>query len=154
MKKNVSQNPNPALQDLEALVGDWKMELSNASFLPRSSDTVTGHVSIKWLEEGAFLVMYMGSQPLSTPDATWLIGRDESAHNYLVLYYDNRKVSRVYEMSFSDGTWKMWRNSPDFSQRFEGKVSEDGNTITAHWQNSSDGTTWEHDFDVTYMKVR
>ena len=154
MKKNVSQNPNPALQDLEALVGDWKMELSNASFLPRSSDTVTGHVSIKWLEEGAFLVMYMGSQPRGTPDATWLIGRDESSPNYRVLYYDNRKVSRVYEMSFSDGTWKMWRNSPDFSQRFEGKLSEDRNTITAHWQNSSDGMSWEHDFDVTYTKVR
>ena len=154
MKKNVSQNPNPALQDLEILVGDWKMELSNASFLPHSSDTVTGHVSIKWLEESAFLVMYMGSQPLGTPDAIWLIGRDESTPNYVVLYHDNRKVSRVYEMSFSDGTWKMWRNSPDFSQRFEGKLSEDGNTITAHWQNSSDGSTWEHDFDVTYAKLR
>ena len=154
MKKNVSQNPNPALQDLEILVGDWKMELSNASFLPHSSDTVTGHVSIKWLEEGAFLVMYMGSQPLGTPDAIWLIGRDESTPNYVVLYYDNRKVSRVYEMSFSDGTWRMWRNSPGFSQRFEGKLSEDGNTITAHWQNSNDGSTWEHDFDVTYAKVR
>ena len=80
----------------------------------------------KWLEEGAFLVMYMGSQPRGTPDAIWLIGRDELTTNYVVLYYDNRKVSRVYEMSFSDGTWKMWRNSPGFSQRFEGKLSEDG----------------------------
>jgi hypothetical protein len=154
MKMNVSQNPNPALQDLEILVGDWTMELSNASFLPHPSDTMTGHVSIEWLQEGAFLVMYMGSQPPGTPDAIWLMGRDESTPSYVVLYYDNRKVSRVYEMSFSDGTWKMWRNSPDFSQRFEGKLSEDGNTITAHWQKSSDGSTWEHDFDVTYAKVR
>jgi hypothetical protein len=154
MKMNVSQNPNPALQDLEILVGDWTMELSNASFLPHPSDTMTGHVSIEWLQEGAFLVMYMGSQPPGTPDAIWLMGRDESTPSYVVLYYDNRKVSRVYEMSFSDGTWKMWRNSPDFSQRFEGKLSEDGNTITAHWQKSSDGSTWEHDFDVTYVKVR
>ncbi len=153
MKKNVSQNPNPALQELEILVGDWKMELANASFLPSSSETVTGHASVEWLEEGAFLVMYMGSRPLGTPDAIWLISRDASTPNYVVLYYDNRKVSRVYEMSFLDGTWKMWRNSPDFSQRFEGKVSDDGNTITAHWEKSSNGSTWEHDFDVTYRKV-
>ena len=154
MKKNVSQYPNPALKDLERFVGKWDMELSNASFLPRSSDTMTGHVSSAWLEEGAFLVLYMGSQPLGTPDAIWLISRDESTPNYLVFYYDNRKVSRVYEMSFSDGIWKMWRNSPGFSQRFEGNFSEDGNTITARWENSSDGSTWEHDFDVTYTKIR
>jgi len=154
MKKSISQTPNPALQDLEILAGDWEMELSNASFLPSSSTTVTGHVTLEWLEGGAFLVMYMGNKPPGTPDALWLISRDESTPNYIVLYYDARKVSRVYEMSFSDGTWKMWRNSPGFSQRFEGKFSHDRNTIAAHWEKSSNGSTWEHDFDVTYTKVR
>ena len=154
MTKSDSQTPNPAIQDLERFVGEWEMVLSNASFLPSPSDTLTGQVSIQWLEGGAFLVMYMGGQPQGTPDAIWLIGRDESTPNYTVLYYDNRSVSRVYEMSFSDGLWKMWRNAPGFSQRFEGKFSEDGNIITAHWQNSSDGSTWEHDFDVTYTKIR
>lgn len=153
MTKSDSHTPNPALQDLERFVGEWEMVLSNASFLPSSSDTLTGQVSIRWLERGAFLAMYMGGQPQGTPDAIWLIGRDESTPGYTVLYYDNRTVSRVYEMSFSDGLWKMWRNAPGFSQRFEGKFSEDGNTITARWQNSSDGTTWEHDFDVNYKKV-
>jgi hypothetical protein len=154
MNKSISQNPNPALQALAILVGDWKMELSNTSFLPSSSGTVTGQVSLEWLEQGAFLVMHMGSQPLGTPDAIWLISRDTSTPNYIVLYYDNRKVSRVYEMSFSDGTWKMWRNSPDFSQRFEGKVRDDGKTITAHWEKSTNGSSWEHDFDVTYTMVK
>ena len=154
MKKNVPQNPNPALQDLEGLVGEWTMELSNASFLPGSSDTVRGQVSFKWLEEGAYLVMYMGNTPPGTPDAIWLVSRDASISNYIVLYYDTRKVSRVYEMSFSDRIWKIWRNSPGFSQRFEGTLNEDGNLITACWEKSSDGLAWEHDFDVTYRKVR
>jgi len=153
MKKTGSLTPNPALKHLEILVGDWTMELSNASFLPSSSDTVTGHVSFEWLQGGAFLVMYMGDKPPATPEATWLIGRDESTPNYLVLYYDTRRVSRIYEMSFSNGTWNMWRNSADFSQRFEGKLSDEGNTITAHWEKSSDRSTWEHDFDVTYTRV-
>jgi len=98
--------------------------------------------------------MYMGNKPPETPDAMWLISRDDSTSNYTVLYYDARKVSRVYEMSFSKGTWKIWRNSPGFSQRFEGKISGDGNVITAYWEKSSDGTTWEHDFDVTYTRLR
>lgn len=154
MNKSVSQDPNPALKDLEILAGDWDMELSNASFLPAPSDTVMGHASFEWLEGGAYLVMYMGSKPPGTPDAIWLIGRDESRPNYTVLYYDTRKVSRAYEMSFSKGTWKIWRNSPGFSQRFEGKLSEDGTIIRAHWEKSTDGSTWEHDFDVRYTKVR
>lgn len=153
MKENSAQNPNPALKELEVLVGDWNMELSNASFLPSPSDTMRGHVSIKWMQDGAFLVMFMGGQPGGTPDATWLIGRDESMPKYIVLYYDAREISRVYEMSFSDGTWRMWRSSPGFSQRFEGSVSDQGNTITARWEKSSDGSIWEHDFDVTYTKV-
>ena len=154
MKKNVPQNSSPALKDLEVLVGDWTMELSNASFLPSSSETVKGQVSFEWLEGGAFLAMYMGNKPPSIPDALWLISRDESTPNYAVFYYDTRKVSRVYEMSFSGGTWKIWRNSPGFSQRFEGKFGNDGNTLTAHWEKSSDGSIWEHDFDVTYTSVR
>jgi hypothetical protein len=154
MKKNVSLIPNPSLEHLKILVGDWDMELSNASFLPRSSDAVKGHASFEWLQDGAFLIMYMGNKPPGAPDAMWLISRDESTSNYTVLYYDTRKVSRVYEMSFSDGAWKIWRNSPGYSQRFEGKVSDDGNIITAYWEKSSDGSTWGHDFDVTYTRVK
>ena len=154
MNKNVPQNRNPALGDLEILIGDWTMELSNASFLPSRTDTIKGHVSFEWLEGGAFLVMYMGDKSPDTPDAIWLISRDESTPNYIVLYYDTRKVSRLYEMSFSNGTWKMWRNSLGFSQAFEGKFSDDGKTITAWWKKSSNGSNWEHDFDVRYTKVR
>ena len=127
------------------------MELSNASFLPHSPEVVTGKVAFQWVEGEAFLVMYMGAP--GAPEATWLISRDGSTPDYVVLYYDARKVSRIYEMSFSDNTWKMWRNSAGFSQRFEGKLSKDGNTITARWEKSIDGSTWEHDFDVTYKRA-
>jgi hypothetical protein len=57
-------------------------------------------------------------------------------------------------MSFDDGLWKMWRDSPNFSQRFEGKFSGDGETIHAHWEKSLDGKTWEHDFSLTYKRIK
>ncbi len=141
---------NPALEQLSFLAGDWDMELSNAPFLPNPSDSIKGHVSCEWLEGGAFLVMRMGTR---TPDAIWLIGRDESTGEYRVLYYDARRVSRIYEMSFSEGVWKMWRQSPGFWQRYEGQVSADDNTITARWEKSKDGLAWEHDFNITYTRV-
>jgi uncharacterized protein YndB with AHSA1/START domain len=145
---------NPALDRLEVLVGDWNMELSNAAFLPNPSDTVNGIVSFEWVEAGAFLVMRIGDKPPSPHQAVWLIGRDESLPDYKVLYFDSRKVSRIYEMSFADGVWQMWRDAPGFSQRFQGTFSDDGNTITAYWEKSFDGSKWEHDFDLTYTKVR
>ena len=96
----------------------------------------------------------MGDKPPGTADAIWLISRDASTSDYIVLYYDARKISRVYEMSFSDSTWKIWRNSPGFSQRFEGTLGEESNLIEAYREKSNDGLTWEHDFDVTYTRVK
>ena len=152
MTQTNSGTHNPALDRLEVLVGDWGMELSNASFLPHPSDTVKGLVSFEWVQDGAFLLMRMGDKSLSPPAAMWLIGRDESTPDYTMLYYDNRGVSRVYDMSFTSGVWKIWREAPGFSQRFEGKFSDDGNTVAASWEKSLDGTQWEHDFNVVYRK--
>ena len=61
-------------------------------------------------------------------------------------------------MSFEDGTWKLWRDAPDFSplefaQRFSGTFSADGTTIAGRWEIRHDGTTWEHDFDLTLTKA-
>ena len=139
---------NPQLSDLDFLVGDWEMELSNAAFLPHPPDTVRGRVSFEWIENGAFLLMRMGA------DALWLISRDEVQPLYTVLYFDTRAVSRVYAMRFADKTWTMWRDSAQFSQRFTGRVSEDGRTITAEWRKRSEQHEWEHDFDVTYRRLQ
>ncbi len=143
---------NPALVDLEFLSGEWNMELSNAPFLPSRDDTAHGHVTFEWIEDGALLVMRQSERSGNPPAARWAIGRDESCSDYKVLYSDIRGVSRVYEMSFLDGHWRLWRNSPGFSQCFEGRVSPDEKTITSHWEKSFDATTWEHDFDITYTR--
>jgi hypothetical protein len=67
-----------------------------------------------------------------------------------VLYTDDRGVSRVYRMSFSDRTWRMWRDTPEFAQRFDAEVSPGQAEITGSWQKSADGgKTWEHDFTST-----
>jgi hypothetical protein len=144
---------NPALVDLEFLSGEWDMELSNAPFLPSRDDTVHGHVTVEWIEDGALLVMRQSEQSGNPPLARWAIGRDESVPDYRVLYSDSRGVSRVYEMSFSEGLWRLWRNSPGFSQRFEARVSPDRNIITSHWEKTDDDATWEHDFDITYTRL-
>lgn len=130
------------------------MELSRASFLPDPEDRVRGRVGVEWIEHGALLAMRQHQQEETggPPAATWVFGRDDAGERYTVLYFDSRPVSRVYEMSFGGGIWKMWRDDPAFSQRFEGTVGHDRTTITAHWERSSSGGAWVHDFDLTYTK--
>jgi hypothetical protein len=60
----------------------------------------------------------------------------------------------MYRMSLDGGVWRQWRDSPGFSQRFVGTLSQDGGTIKAYWEKSSDGVNWKHDFDLTYTKVK
>jgi hypothetical protein len=38
-------------------------------------------------------------------------------------------------------------------RRFTAELSDDRRTMRAAWEESSDGTSWEHDFDLTYTRV-
>ncbi len=70
------------------------------------------------------------------------------------MIYDSRANARIYEMSLKDGVWWLWREAPGFWQRFNGTFSADGRTIKGRFEKSSDGSAWEYDFDVTYMKIK
>ena len=89
----------------------------------------------------------------STKAESGLIGSDQSADHHTALYHDSRGVSRVYQTSWSEGAWTIWRNAPGFSQRFTASLSEDGRTLTGRWEKSEDGSRWEHDFDLVYTRV-
>ena len=110
---------NPALSQLNFLVGEWRTELSNAEFLPDRSETLRGHTSFRWVDDGAFLAMRQSETPSGPPQAVWIIGRDQVQGHYEVLYFDRRPMSRIYHMSFDGTVWRMWREAPGFWQRFE-----------------------------------
>lgn len=64
-------------------------------------------------------------------------------------------MSRIYAMTFTAGVWVQHREDPGFHQRFEGRLNEGGDRIDAAWSKShDDGTSWQHDFDLTYTLVR
>lgn len=143
---------NPALADLEPLVGRWQMELYNAPFLPDPHTRVTGSIDIDWIEQGSALRMRQ-SDSENPPAAVWIIGRDESEPGYSVLYADDRGVSRVYLMSLEGAHWRMRRDTPEFSQRFYALLDPDGRAIRGRWEKSADqGATWEHDFNIDYIR--
>jgi hypothetical protein len=156
MKKN-QQTPfksNLALDQLTPFIGEWNIEITSMSFREEPSAVERGHSSFAWLEGGAFLIQHSEISASDFPRSVAVMGPDEEAATYAMLYSDSRGVSRIYRMTFSGGIWTLWRDFPGFSQRFHGTFSEDGKTITARWEKSRDGSSWEHDFDLTYTKVR
>jgi hypothetical protein len=140
---------NPALARLEALAGAWQIEVAH----PLVPNPITGGlVTFEWLE-GGFLVQRADPGNPDVPSSIAVIGGDDATGRYVMQYFDSRGISRIYEMSLGDGVWRLWREAPGFSQRFTGAFADDGNTIAASWEKSTDGATWEHDFGLTYRKI-
>ena len=145
-----------AIRRLAAFIGEWRMQ---ATFKDTPAIDAGASVVFEWLPGERFLIERWEVPVPEAPDGIAIIGADPEHHgNYLQHYFDSRGVARVYKMSFDDGIWKLWRDTPDFSpldfaQRYAGSLSEDGNTISGAWEICHDGATWEHDFDLTYTRL-
>jgi hypothetical protein len=154
MTQNIAQKasiPNPALKPFSVLIGHWNTTGTHG-LVP---DTILhGRTSFEWLENGAFLMMRSEIDDPRFPDAVAIFGSDDSEKEYYMLIFDERGVSRKYEVSLRDDIWKWWRNAPGFFQRYEGVIAEDGNTIIGKGELSKDGLSWEKDLDLTYTRVK
>jgi hypothetical protein len=67
-------------------------------------------------------------------------------------YFDSRGVHRIYQVSLSDGVWRMWRHSPRFSQKFNGMLSADGRNDPGPPEASRDDSTWDDDLAITFRR--
>lgn len=143
---------NTALERLEVFVGEWNLEFTG--FHADPSAVAHGRSTFRWLEGGAFLLQHADVPDTPFPSETAVMGPDDKAETYCMLYFDSRGVSRIYQMSLNEGVWRLWRDFPGFSQRFTGTFSDDGQTITSYWETSTDGSNWEFDFNLTYKKVK
>jgi len=140
--------PNPLLAPLSPLVGTWRTEGSH----PYLAGTLHGRSSFEWLESGAFLVWRSEIDEPGVPTGIAIIGGDDSSGELFMLYFDERGVSRKYDVSMSGATMRWWRNAPDFAQRYTLEIASDGQTLVGRGELSKDGKTWERDLDLTYRR--
>jgi len=149
--KREASIPNPALKPLSVLIGNWNTVGTHPLF---PDTTFHGHTSFEWLEGGAFLIMHSEIDEPGIPSGIAILGSDDSTGEYFMLYFDERGVSRKYEVTLRDNIWKWWRNVPDFSQRFTGTLVDSGDTIIGKGELSKDGSSWEKDLELTYQRVK
>ena len=118
---------------------------------PRRNDSWND--AFEWLDGPRFVIWRWHYDHPKIPDAITIIGvTDEQLSMH---YYDQRGVYRVYATSLDQAEWRYWRDAPapDFSQRFTGTFSDDGNTITGRGQLSKDGSALEDVFALDYQRV-
>ena len=156
-----------ALARLDVFVGDWQVEASFpgvAAWGPIGSGRAAGppplgHSMFEWILNGSFLMQRTEVPIPVAPDSLAIVSADPDTAGYTQHYYDARGVARLYAMSLTGGVWRLLRDRADFTplpfqQRYTGTFSSDQDTIHGAWEKSGDGTTWEHDFTLTYRRVR
>jgi hypothetical protein len=171
MIKMVQPARREALERLDIFAGEWVLQASFPSDAPAAAqgpagpqradgETGFGACSVfEWALDGRFLIQRTEVRLPGAPDSLAVVAFDPGTGGYTQHYFDSRGTARLYAMSFAEGTWELLRDSPDFSpldfsQRFTGTFSDDGDTIRGRWEKSFDGSHWEHDFDLTYRRVR
>jgi len=145
-----STGENPALKKLDILIGDWEISGSH----PLISNPITGKINFSWFNGESFLIMSTDFNHSGPPNSTAIIGSDDSAEKLSMLYFDERGVSRIYEVKFDNNILKMERNFPGFSQRFTGTLKNNENTIEGAWELCENDINWKKDLEIIYTRIK
>jgi hypothetical protein len=145
-----ARRPNPALEPLSPLVGVWRTTGTH----PLVPDTTFhGRTSFEWHEDGAFVLMRSEIDEPEIPSAVAVIGSDDAAGTFTMIYFDERDISRRYTVEVADGEVRWHRDEAGFAQRMVFTVAADGTRLDARGTMSHDGRPWEDDLQLTYERI-
>ena len=108
---------------------------------------------LDWLEGGAFVIMRTEIDEPGIPSGISVFGSDDGTGEHFMLYFDERGVSRKYDVEPTPDGWSWSRNAPDFAQRFTLTLSPDGESMVGKGRMSRDGKPWEDDLALTYSRI-
>jgi len=145
-----AQRPNPALAPLAPLVGDWRTTGTHP-FMPGTH--LHGRTSFSWHEGGAFLLMRSEIDEPEIPSGVAVIGSDDAAGTFTMVYFDERDVSRRYTVEVGDGEVSWQRDEAGFAQRMVLSIAGDGERLKARGTMSRGGGAWEDDLQLTYERI-
>jgi hypothetical protein len=141
--------PNPALKPLEFLIGEWRTTGTHPQV---PGEALCGRASFSWHEGGAFLIMRSEiDQPLF-PSGVAIIGSDDVAGKFAIIYFDERGTSRLLEVTVGDRTATWRRDDPDFSQSLTITADAGGDRLVSRGRMSRKGGAWEDDLSQVYVR--
>jgi hypothetical protein len=139
---------DPALDPFDALIGTWATEASHPMF----EGVVPGRMTFEWLQGGHYIVQRMNNDHEMFPDAICVIGAPEGGDGLVMEYFDSRGVRRTYGIALDEGVLRIWRDDPEFTQRYSATIGPDG--FAGLWQLAETPGDWHDDLRVVYRRER
>jgi hypothetical protein len=157
--------PSPELQRLDALVGRWR---SQGHIVGDAPVPITGTDSYQWLPGGFFLVHHVdvviGEQRVQ---ALELISEyDPASDSVTARAYDNLgNVTIMHARVDEQGVWRFTGGgdvapvaqpasaAASGAVRSTLTVSTDRSGMTARWERSDDGASWQPWMDMTFTRM-
>lgn len=143
-----ARKPNPALKALEFLVGEWRTTGSHPQVPGKE---LPGRTSFAWAEGGAFLIMRSEVDEPQFPNGMAIIGSDDAAGKLGMIYFDERCVSRIYQVTVSSRSMTWRRDDPKFSQSMV-ITAEGGDTLIGKGRMSKGGRPWVDDLSQIFKR--
>jgi hypothetical protein len=142
--------PNKALAPLAFLIGEWRTSGSHP-MVP--GEILNGRASFACHEGGAFLIMHAEVDEPRFPSGVAIIGSDADAGTFSMTYFDERGVSRLYQVVVGDGTMTWRRDDPELSQSATVTAQDGGDTLVSKGRMSRKGGAWEDDLSQVYTRA-
>lgn len=142
--------PNPALHRLQPFLGVWP-STGTHPMLP--GKTFHGRTQFAAHEGGAFVIYRSEIDEAEIPSGLAIIGSHGENGDMTLLYFDERDVSRRFEVTFSDDGAMHWAMiHPKFSQRMTFTLAQDGRTMRLAGWMSENGGAWKDDLTLDYCR--
>jgi hypothetical protein len=146
-----AQIPNPALKPFHSLVGEWRTTGTH----PLVADTTLfGRALFAWHDGGAFLVWRSHLDDPRFPDGIAIFGSDDETESVFISYFDERGVSRMYDITVDSDGFTMQRINRKFSQRMTFKIEAEADRMTCKGEMSREGGAWESDLSLVYERLK
>lgn len=148
----MTHEPGPTETRLAALVGRWQTQGRTREGADSPSAAIDAVDTYEWLP-GRFALLHTVDARVGEDhvEGAEIIGWDPARDAYVTQYFGSDGPN-AYEASLADEggvlVWSM-RSQTD---RFTGRFSADGNTVTGHWEQLDDQKTWQPWMDVTLTR--
>ena len=141
--------PNPALQPIAFLVGEWSTSGTHPAM---PGEELPGTTSFNWGDGGAFQVMHSQTDHKDFPDGIAIFGSDNVLGKIMMCWFDERGISRLCPVETSANSVLWHHDDPAFMQRSTITCDPDGNRMTIKGEMARDGGVWTADLSQEFRR--
>lgn len=145
---SLAQKPNPSLKPLEFLIGKWRTVGAHPQV---PGKRLLGRTSFEPHEGGAFIIMRSEVDEPGFPDGVAIIGSDGAAGRFSMIYFDERGISRIMDVTIGQDTVTWRHDDSEFAQRLT--ITKEGNRLVSKGLMSEKGGPWKDDLSQVFERM-